>query len=69
MLDPASGWFEIIEANNNKLAAFIQDLLHNTYLTGALPTGAQFTVFDNGGKFKREFNQMCKIMAYCQTNY
>ena len=31
MIDPATGWFEIAEANN-KSAASIQDLFHNTWL-------------------------------------
>jgi Integrase zinc binding domain len=31
MIDPATGWFEIAKANN-KLAASIQDLFHNTWL-------------------------------------
>jgi hypothetical protein len=31
MIDPATGWFEIAKANN-KLAAAIQDLFHNTWL-------------------------------------
>jgi hypothetical protein len=29
MIDPATGWFEIVEATN-KLATAIQDLFHNT---------------------------------------
>ena len=31
MIDPATGWFEIAEANN-KSAASIQDLFHNTWV-------------------------------------
>jgi hypothetical protein len=63
MIDPATGWFEIVEATN-KSAASIQDLFHNTWL--ARYPRPQFVVFDNGsmGKFKREFKQMCS-----QDNY
>jgi hypothetical protein len=49
MIDPATGWFEIAEANN-KSAASIQDLFHNTWL--ARYPRPQFIVFDNGGEFK-----------------
>jgi hypothetical protein len=31
MIDPASGWFEIVKATN-KSATSIQDLFHNTWL-------------------------------------
>jgi hypothetical protein len=55
MIDPATGWFEIVKANN-KSAASIQDLFHNTWL--ARYPHPQFIVFDNGGEFKREFKQM-----------
>jgi hypothetical protein len=61
MIDPATGWFEIVEATN-KSATFIQDLFHNTWL--ARYPRPQFIVFDNGGKIKREFKQMC-----VQDNY
>jgi hypothetical protein len=56
--DPATGWFEIVEATN-KSATSIQDLFHNTLLE-RYPR-LQFIVFDNGsvGEFKREFKQMC----------
>jgi transposase InsO family protein len=57
MIDPATGWFEIVEATN-KSATAIQDLFHNIWLT-RYPR-PQFIVFDNGGKFKREFKQMCE---------
>jgi hypothetical protein len=57
MIDPATGWFEIVEATN-KSATSIQDLFHNTWL--ARYPQPQFIVFDNGGKFKREFKQMCR---------
>jgi hypothetical protein len=38
MIDPATGWFEIVEATN-KSATSIQDLFHNTWLPwyGTLP--------------------------------
>jgi hypothetical protein len=58
MIDPATGWFEIVEATS-KAATSIQDLFHNTWLT-RYPR-PQFIVFDKGkmGEFKREFKQMC----------
>jgi hypothetical protein len=56
MIDPATGWFEIVEAKN-KSATSIQELFHNTWL--ARYPQPQFTVFDNMGEFKREFKQMC----------
>jgi hypothetical protein len=31
IIDPATGWFEIVEATN-KSATSIQDLFHNTWL-------------------------------------
>jgi hypothetical protein len=46
MIDPATGCFVIANANN-KLAASIQDLFHNTWL--ASYPQPQFIVFDNGG--------------------
>jgi hypothetical protein len=49
-------WFIIIKAIN-KSATSIQDLFHNTWL--AHYTRPQFIVFENGGKFKPEFKQMC----------
>jgi hypothetical protein len=57
MIDPATGWFEIVQANA-KTATSIQDLFHYTWL--ARYPCPQFIVFDNGGKFKREFKQMCE---------
>jgi hypothetical protein len=58
MIDPATGWFEIVEATN-KSATSIQDLFHNTWL--ARYPRPQFIVFDNGSivEFKSEFKQMC----------
>ena len=44
MIDPATGWFEIANANN-KSAASIQDLFHNNWL--ARYPRPQFIVFDN----------------------
>jgi hypothetical protein len=63
MIDPATGWFEIVKATNNS-ATSNYDLFHNTWLASYLQP--QFIVFGNGsiGKFKREFNQMCM-----QDNY
>jgi hypothetical protein len=54
--DPATGWFEIAQANN-KSASSIRDLFPNTWL--ARHPRPQFIVFDNGGKFKRKLKQMC----------
>jgi hypothetical protein len=48
MIDSATGWFEIVQANS-KTATSIQDLFHNTWL--AQYPRPQFIVFDNGGKF------------------
>jgi hypothetical protein len=58
MIDPATGWFEIVEATN-KSATSIQDFFYNTWL--ARYPQPQFIVFDNGtiGEFKREFKQIC----------
>jgi hypothetical protein len=44
MIDPATGWFEIVEATK-KSATSIQDLFHNTWLARYLRP--QFIVFDN----------------------
>ena len=57
MIDPATGWFEIVQANS-KTATSIQDLFHNTWL--ARYPRPQFIVLDNGGEFKGEFKQMCE---------
>jgi hypothetical protein len=56
MIDPATGWFEIVEATN-KSATSIQDLFHNTWLPR--DPRPQFIVFDNRVEFKREFKKMC----------
>ena len=56
MIGLATGWFEIVQAYS-KMATSIQYLLLNTWL--AKYPRPQFIVFDNGGKFKREFNQIC----------
>jgi transposase InsO family protein len=61
MIDPATGWFEIVETTN-KSAISIQDLFHNTWLANY--PRPQFIFFDNGGEFKREFKQMCKLDNY-----
>jgi hypothetical protein len=69
MIDPATVWFEIVEATN-KSATFIQDLFHNTWL--ARYPRPQFIVFDNRGEFIREFKQMCDnygIKAKPTTNH
>jgi transposase InsO family protein len=55
MIDPATGWIEIVETTN-KSATSIQDLFHSTWL--ARYPRPQFIVFDSGGEFKREFKQI-----------
>jgi hypothetical protein len=55
-----TGWFEVVE-DSNKSATSIQDLFHNSWL--ACYPRPQFIVFDNGGKSKREFKQMCDNYA------
>jgi hypothetical protein len=55
MIDPATGWFEIVKATN-KSATSIKNLCHNTWL--ARYPRPQFIIFDNGGEFKHEFKQM-----------
>jgi hypothetical protein len=52
MIDPATGWFEIVNITN-KSATSIQGLFH--YTCFARYSQPQFTVLDNGGEFKREF--------------
>jgi hypothetical protein len=64
IIDPATGWFEIVK-DDNKSAAFIQDLFRNTWL--ARYPQPQFIVFDNGGKVKREFKQMCNNYGIIAT--
>jgi hypothetical protein len=58
MMDPSTGWFEIVEATY-KSETYIQDLFHNTWL--AFYPRPQFIVFNNGitGQFKHEFKQIC----------
>jgi hypothetical protein len=57
MIDPATGWFEIVQANS-KMATSIQNVFHNIW--SACYPRPQFIVFDNGGKFKYELKQMCE---------
>jgi hypothetical protein len=45
MIDPASGWFEIVKGANQS-ATSIKDLFHKTWL--ARYPQPQFIVFDNG---------------------
>jgi hypothetical protein len=69
MIDLATGWVEIIQANS-KGASSIQDLFHNTWL--ACCPHPQFIVFEYGRKFKRMFKQMCEnygIKAKPTTSY
>ena len=67
MIEPATGWFEIVQANS-KMATSIQNLFYNTWL--ARCPRPQFIVFDSGGKFKREFKQKCEnYVIKAKTNY
>jgi hypothetical protein len=63
VIDPATGWFEIVKATN-KSATSIQDLFHNAWL--ARNPQPQFIVFDNGRRveFKSECKQMCNKDNY-----
>jgi hypothetical protein len=69
MIDPATGWFEIVKATN-KSATSIQDLFRDTWF--ARYPRPQFIVFDNGnvGEFKLEIKQMCvyKTIMALKTN-
>jgi hypothetical protein len=58
MIDPETGWFEIVEVTN-KSATSIQDSFHKNWLAQYLQP--QFVVFDNCGigKFKGKLKQMC----------
>jgi hypothetical protein len=50
-MNPATEWLKIAEANN-KMAASIQNVFHNTWLVPC--PRPQFIVFDNKSEFKRE---------------
>jgi hypothetical protein len=60
MIDPATGWFEIVKVTN-KSATSIQDLFHNTWLARYGYPRPQFIVFDNEDicEFNRDFKTMC----------
>jgi predicted proteasome-type protease len=60
MIDPATGWFQIVKATI-KSATFIQDLFHNTLLEHYPQT--QFIVFDNGANSNLSSNKSVTIMA------
>jgi hypothetical protein len=63
MIDPATGWFEIVEATN-KSTTSIQDLFHNIWL--ARYPQPQFIVFENvdiGENSKVSSNKCVTIMA------
>jgi hypothetical protein len=60
MIDPATGWFEIVQANS-KEATSAQDLFHNTWLPRY--SCPQFIVVDNGGNVKREFKKSVRTTA------
>jgi hypothetical protein len=60
MIDPATGWFEIVKATNNS-ATTIQDLFHNTWL--ARYQKPQLIVFDNWENSKVSSRTCVIIMA------
>jgi hypothetical protein len=60
MIDPATGWFEIVKATN-KSATSIQDLFHNTWL--ARYPRPQFIVFEMGANSNVSSNKRVTIMA------
>jgi hypothetical protein len=60
MIDATTGWFDIVKATNMS-AISIQNLFYNTWL--ARYPRPQFIVFNNGGKFKREFKRDFKQMC------
>jgi hypothetical protein len=61
MIDPDTGWFEIVKGTN-KSETFIQESFHNTWLARYLLP--QFIVFENRimGEFKHEFKKCVTIM-------
>jgi hypothetical protein len=65
MIDPATGWFEIIEATN-KSATSIQDLFHNMFHNTWLARypRPQFIVFDYGANSNVSSNKCVTIMAF-----
>jgi hypothetical protein len=60
MIDPATGFFEIVQVNS-KTATSIQDLFHNTWL--ARYPCPQFIVFDNGANSNVSSNRCVRTMA------
>jgi hypothetical protein len=66
MIDPATGWFEIVKATN-KSATSIQHLFHDTWL--ARYPRPQFIVLDNGNmdEFKLEFKPITSHNHSCTS--
>jgi hypothetical protein len=60
MIDPATGWFEIVEATN-KLATSIQDLFHNIWL--ARYPHPQFIALTMGENLNVSSNKCVTTMA------
>ncbi len=55
-IDPATGWFEVVELPNKKVRTVI-DAFNNAWLT-RYPY-PKFIRFDNGNEFKALFKEMC----------
>jgi hypothetical protein len=56
MIDPVTGWFEVI-AIPDKNEHAVMDAFNNTWLT-RYPQ-PQYIGYDNSSKFKAQFKQMC----------
>jgi hypothetical protein len=59
-IDPATGWFEMIEVPG-KTAEFIMEAFHDIWLC-RYPR-PQMVQSDNGKEFKAEFAQTCRNFA------
>ena len=57
MIDPATGWFEMVQITN-KTAAEIADITKKTWFT--LYPLPQQIVFDRGTEFMADFSKMCQ---------
>jgi hypothetical protein len=59
-IDPATGWFEIVDIND-KTAGTVMDAFHNQWLC-RYPRPTKI-IFDNGGEFKSIFKEMCENLG------
>ena len=57
MIDPVTGWFEVISIPD-KTAHTVMEAFNNTWLT-RYPR-PQYIGYDNGSEFKAQFKQMCE---------